>query len=123
MIDESYRHVLSDEPAEYPDERREQRFDRRGDCRDAVRLDAREHAIQVNVVFVEPANVLQRGMVRFRTRERPREQRVASSIAHGIAQVVGHAQTHLLQRGDGHLASTFAHLCGFTGQEAASDLQ
>src|SRR5690348_12913404 len=123
MINEPNRHVLSDEPAEYLDERREQRFGGRRDCRDAVRLDVREHAIQVNAAAVHAAKVRQRGMINFGARERPQEQRVAPVIAHRVAQVVAHAQAGPLERGDSHLASAVTDLRAFTREEAARDLQ
>ena len=122
-IDESYRHVLSDEPTEYLDQRGEERFDRRGDGSDAVRLDTRDHAVQVNHAVVDPANVLQRRMVRFRASERPSEQRVASILAHGIAQVFGYAQAGHLQRGADHVRITVSPRSGLVAEEAASDLK
>ena len=47
LINESYRHILSDKPTEYFDERDEQRFNRRGDVSNAVRFDASDHGVHV----------------------------------------------------------------------------
>jgi hypothetical protein len=123
VIKESYRHILSDESAEYVDDRPEQGFDRRGDGNDAVRLDARDHAIQVNAAVVQPANVLQRRMVGLCAREGPNEQRVASILAHCIAQVLGHAQARSLQRSADQLWFSLLPMSFPTGQQASSDLQ
>jgi hypothetical protein len=116
VIKESHRHILSDEPSEYFDERGEQRFDRCRDCSDAVRLHTRDHAVQVKAAFVESANVFQRRVVCFRARERPGEQRGASILAHRIAQVLGYARTRALQGGADHLWFSLLPMSGVTGQ-------
>jgi hypothetical protein len=73
VIKEPHCHILSDEPPEYVEERGEQGFDGRRDWGDAMSVGAGDDAIQVNGAVVQPANIFQCGIVRFRARERPSE--------------------------------------------------
>jgi hypothetical protein len=118
-----YRHILSDESSEYLDERGNQPLDRCCHCYDAMRLDTPDHAVPLNAVVADAANALQHGMFRFCSRERPREQRVTSIFAHGIAQTVRHPYARPLQRGTNRLRVTRSSGSRVTCHEAASDCQ
>ena len=123
LINESYRHILSDKPTEYFDERDEQRFNRRGDGSNAMRFDASDHGVQVKAAFIEAANVLQRRLVCFGSRQRSGKQRGPAIFPERIAQIVGHARTRPLQRGGGAIGLLPHPVLDFAGQESPDDLQ
>jgi len=104
-IDQLYRHILSDETAEYVNERGEQRFDRCGNGIDPMRLYTRSHAIKVKAALAQRLNGPERRMVRFRAPDRSHEQRVEPILTHGMAQILGNAQAGPLQHAN-HLGFT-----------------
>jgi hypothetical protein len=99
VLDDSYRHVLSNEPTEYVDERGEQRFNARCHGGDAVRLDTRDHSVQLDAAVAGPADPRQYWMLRFRASERSSEQGGAAILAHGITKVLTYPDEHSLQGG------------------------
>jgi hypothetical protein len=81
VVDQSFRHIRSDELCENLEKGDEQRFDRRRDGGQTVRFDARRDPVQLNGVRVRPADLLHRWMGRFRSEEGASQERAAASLA------------------------------------------
>ncbi|HMA01051.1 MAG: hypothetical protein ACM34L_04820 [Gemmatimonas sp.] len=127
MIEDSYRHVASNEPCEYVDQSADECLQRCRNSFNAVRFGACRDAVQANAFIGAPMQIFQYRVRLFGTRERPGEQRRASGVAHRIAQGVADADTRPLKRENrrlGRYASRFVLGCeGIARQNAASDLR
>jgi hypothetical protein len=55
-----------------------------------VMLDGTRAGFQNCAVSVEPSNVPQRGVLAFRAREYPRQQRIVALVSHDTAEIRGH---------------------------------
>src|ERR1044071_6865514 len=80
-IDQSQCHILSNEPTQNLDQGGEQRFEGRGRGRRPELIDARYHAVELDVVSLNPADLSKHRVFAFRASQRPREQRVAPVVS------------------------------------------